>query len=133
MASEYDGCVLELQRLRSDHAQAILAFELQNRAYFAASITDRGDEFYEQFSERHRALLAGQEAGVCICYVLVDQDGTVLGRLNLYDLADGTAEVGYRVAQQVADRGVATASLRELCRLARDQYGLPTLGGDDRG
>ncbi len=127
MASEYVECVLELQRLRSDHAQAILAFELENRTYFAASITDRGDEFFEQFSERHRALLAEQDAGVCSCHVLVDQDGTVLGRFNLYDLADGTAEVGYRVAQQVAGRGVATAGLRELYRLAKDQYGLRTL------
>ena len=119
--------MLELQRLRSDHAQAILVFELENRTYFARSITDRGDEFFEQFSERHRALLTEQEAGACICHVLVDEQGTVLGRFNLYDVADGTAEVGYRVAQHVADRGVATASLRELCRLAREQYGLRRL------
>lgn len=117
----------ELQLLRSDHAQAILAFELKNRDYFAASITDRGDEFFEHFPERHRALLAEQEAGGCICHVLIDSDGAVLGRFNLYDPADGTAEVGYRVAEHAAGRGVATASLRELCRLARDHYELQTL------
>ncbi len=38
----------ELQRLRADHASAVLDFELANRAYFAASISDRGDEFYEE-------------------------------------------------------------------------------------
>ena len=43
----------ELQRLRADHASAVLEFELANRAYFAASISDRGDEFYEHFTERH--------------------------------------------------------------------------------
>jgi ribosomal-protein-alanine N-acetyltransferase len=119
--------VPELQRLRADHAPAVLAFELANRAYFAASVSDRGDEFYDQFTERYNALLAEQEAGICVFHVLVDEDGTVLGRFNLVDLQDGTAELGYRVAQQVAGRGVATATVRELCRLAASQYGLRTL------
>ena len=48
----------ELQRLSADHAPAVLAFELANRAYFAASISDRGDEFFTQFASRHSALLA---------------------------------------------------------------------------
>ena len=117
----------ELQQLNADHAPAVLAFELANRAYFAASISDRGDEFYDQFTERHSALLAEQEAGICACYVLVAEDGSVLARFNLYDIEDGTAKLGYRVAQHVAGRGVATATVRELCRLAAARHGLRTL------
>jgi [ribosomal protein S5]-alanine N-acetyltransferase len=119
--------VPELQRLRADHAPAVLAFELANRAYFAAFISDRGDEFYDHFTERHDAMLAEQQAGTCACYVLVGEDGSVLGRFNLYDLHDGTAVLGYRVAQNVAGRGVATANVRELCRLAAAQHGVRTL------
>ncbi len=117
----------ELQQLNAGHAPAVLAFELANRGYFAASISDRGDEFYDQFSERHGALLAEQEAGVCACYVLVAGDSSVLGRFNLYRFEDGTAELGYRVAQHVTGRGVATATVRELCRLAAARHGLRTL------
>jgi [ribosomal protein S5]-alanine N-acetyltransferase len=119
--------VPELQRLDAGHAPAVLAFELANRAYFAASVSDRGDEFYDQFTDRHSALLAEQEAGICAFYVLVAEDGSVLGRFNLYDLEDGTARLGYRVAQHVAGRGVATATVRELCRLAAARHGLRTL------
>jgi ribosomal-protein-alanine N-acetyltransferase len=119
--------VPELQRLRADHAPAVLAFELANRAYFAASISDRGDEYFGQFTQRHNDLLAEQEAGICACYVLVGEDGSVLGRFNLVGMGDGAAELGYRVAQHVAGRGVATATVRELCRLAAAQYGLRTL------
>jgi [ribosomal protein S5]-alanine N-acetyltransferase len=119
--------VLELQRLRADHAPAVLAFELENRAYFAASVSDRGDEFFDRFPERHSALLAEQEAGIGAYHVLVADDGSVLGRFNLYRFEDGTAELGYRVAQQVAGRGVATTAVRELCRLAAAQYRLRTL------
>ena len=117
----------ELQRLRADHAPAVLAFELANRAYFAAFVSDRGDEFYDHFTERYNALLAEQEAGTCVFHVLVGEDGTVLGRFNLFDLEDGTARLGYRVAQQVSGRGVATAAVQELCRLAAAKYGLRTL------
>ena len=117
----------ELQRLRADHAPAVLAFELANRAYFAASISDRGDEFFDQFTERHSALLAEQEAGVGAFYVLVAEDGSVLGRFNLVFAGDATAELGYRVAQHVAGRGVATATVRDLCQLAAARHGLRTL------
>lgn len=117
----------ELERLNVGHGPAVLAFELANRAYFAASISDRGDEFFDQFADQYNALLAEQEAGVCAFYALVAEDGSVLGRFNLYRFKDGTAELGYRVAQDVAGRGVATAAVRELCRLAVVRHGLRTL------
>ena len=117
----------ELQQLHPGHAPAILAFELANRSYFAASISDRGDEYFDQFDEQLSALLAEQEAGAGAYYVLVDTDGSVLGRFNLYRFSGGTAELGYRVAQHAAGRGLATATVRELCRLAAARHGLRTL------
>ncbi|WP_433088351.1 GNAT family N-acetyltransferase [Dactylosporangium sp. CA-052675] len=117
----------ELERLRAGHAPAVLAFELANRAYFAASISDRGDDYFDRFTDRYDALLAEQEAGGCAFYVLVADDGSVLGRFNLYDIQDRTATLGYRVAQHVSGRGVATATVRQLCRLAVAQHGLRTL------
>ncbi|MGI8681007.1 MAG: GNAT family N-acetyltransferase [Mycobacteriales bacterium] len=117
----------ELQRLRGDQAPGILDFETTNRAYFAASVTDRGDEFFEQFTERHNARLAEQESGQGAYYVLVAEDGAILGRFNLVFVADGVAELGYRVEQQVAGHGVVTATVRDLCRLAASRHGVTTL------
>ncbi len=117
----------ELQQLDAGHAAAVLTFELDNRAYFAASVSDRGDNYFAQFGEGYRALLAEQESGVCAFYLLVAEDGSILGRFNLYDLTDGVAELGYRVAQCVAGQGVATATVRELCTLAATRHGLHTL------
>jgi [ribosomal protein S5]-alanine N-acetyltransferase len=119
--------VPELQRLRADHAPAVLAFELVNRAYFATFVSDRGDEFFDQFTERYNDLLAEQEAGSCAYYLLVGEDGSVLGRFNLYGIKNGTAVLGYRVAQHVAGHGVATATVQEVCELAAAQFGLHTM------
>jgi len=119
--------VPELLRLRAEHAPAVLAFELANREYFATLVSDRGDEFFERFTDRFNALLAEQDAGTCAFHVLVAEGGSVLGRFNLVDIENGTADLGYRVAQHATGRGVATATVRELCRLAATRYGLDTL------
>jgi len=119
--------MFELQRLRSDHEAALLDFELANRDYFAESINDRGEAFFANFPKEHRTLLADQESGDFAFHVLVDDEGMVVGRFNLFDIADSTAVVGYRVAQRVTGRGVATSALRELCRIARDDYSLRKL------
>jgi ribosomal-protein-alanine N-acetyltransferase len=117
----------ELERLRADHASAVLTFELANRAYFARSISDRGDEYFSNFFDEFNSRMTEQENGACIFHVLVSDDGAVLGRFNLYDLENGGAVLGYRVAQHVAGHGVATSTVQNLCRLAAVQYGVRTL------
>jgi ribosomal-protein-alanine N-acetyltransferase len=119
--------VPQLERLAARHAEAVLAFELANRSYFAASISDRGDEFFDQFTERFDALLTEQEAGTAAFHVLLDEDGSVLGRFNLLVTEAGVADLGYRVAQHAAGRGLATGTVLELCELAPTRYGLRTL------
>ncbi|MET9483339.1 GNAT family N-acetyltransferase [Streptomyces sp. NPDC006638] len=117
----------ELQRLRPDHAPALLAFERENRAYFAASVTDRGDAYFAHFDARHDALLAEQAAGLCHFHVLVERGGEVVGRVNLVDVADGSAELGFRIAEKATGRGLATVAVRRILRLAATEYGLTSL------
>ena len=119
--------MLELQRLRSEHAQSVLEFELANRAYFSSFISDRGDDFFEHFNDEFAQWLEDQDTGTCAYYALVDEAGGVLGRFNLYNLHDARGELGYRVAEHVAGRGVATASVLELCHIAATVHGLTKL------
>jgi [ribosomal protein S5]-alanine N-acetyltransferase len=100
----------ELQRLRLDHGPALLAFELENRAYFAASIPDRGDDYFASFDERHRELLGWQADGTDFPHVLVEP-----------------ANLGYRIAERAAGRGVATEAVRQVRALAVAEYGLTEL------
>ncbi|MFE4608153.1 GNAT family N-acetyltransferase [Streptomyces niveus] len=122
----------ELQLLRLDHAPAILAFERENRAYFAASIPDRGDAYFTDFAALHAERLAEQETGLCYFHVLVTGDGEVaggevVGRVNLVDVEDGVAELGYRIAEKAAGQGLATDAVRQICVLAAETYGLSAL------
>jgi ribosomal-protein-alanine N-acetyltransferase len=115
-----------LERLRLDHAPALLAFERENRAYFAATIPDRGDDYFVEFDERHRALLAEQDTGACHFHLVID-GGEVLGRVNLVDVAHGSAALGFRIASKAAGRGLATAAVGEVVVLATTAYGLTAL------
>ncbi|TWP46887.1 GNAT family N-acetyltransferase [Lentzea tibetensis] len=116
-----------IERLRPDHGPALLAFEQENRAYFAAWVPDRGDAYFTDFDARHRSLLAEQATGLCHFHLVLDADGSVLGRVNLVDVAGGTAELGFRIALKAAGKGLATASVRAVCDLARTEYGLTSL------
>ncbi|MFJ9546717.1 GNAT family N-acetyltransferase [Streptomyces erythrochromogenes] len=117
----------ELQRLRAEHATALLAFECANRAYFAQSVPDRGDAYFADFDTRHGELLAGQAAGRDHLHLIIGGDGEVLGRVNLIDVEDGSAELGFRIAQEAAGRGLATSAVRQVLVLAAGTYGLRTL------
>jgi len=117
----------DLQLLRLDHAPALLVFERENRAYFAASVPDRGDEFFAEFDTRYAQLLAWQAAGTDYFHLLVAEGGEVVGRVNLTEVADGSAELGYRIAQKAAGQGLATAAVRKVRELAATEYGLSRL------
>lgn len=114
-----------LERLRAEHAARVRRFEEDNRGYFAASISDRGEDYFEQFDERFAELLADQEAGGGAYFVLVDDEGdegAVLGRFNLIFREGARADLGYRVAERAAGRGVATGAVAEVCALAASAY-----------
>lgn len=119
--------MLRLERLRDDHAPALLAFEQENREYFARSVPDRGDAFFAEFASRHLARLAEQDAGECHFHVVLDEHGDLIGRVNLVDVDEDGAELGYRIAERATGRGVATTAVAEACRLAATTYRLSAL------
>jgi ribosomal-protein-alanine N-acetyltransferase len=116
-----------LHPVTSELQAEILQFERENRSYFARFISDRGDPYFEQFTERHRELLAEQAGGIGAYYVLVDDHEHIAGRFNLYDMNGGRANVGYRVAERFSGFGAATAGVRELCEIASSVHALRTL------
>lgn len=116
-----------LEKLDASHAPALLRFETENREYFARWVPDRGDDYFANFAERHAALLADQAAGLLRFHVLVDDDGSMLGRFNLVDIAGGCAELGYRMEDRATGRGLAKEGVRRVCELARTEYGLHRL------
>jgi [ribosomal protein S5]-alanine N-acetyltransferase len=98
-----------LELLTPDHARPLERFERTNRAFFAAHVGDRGDDFFEHFDDRLAARVQENREGRSLFFVIVDSDGEVLGRVNISDLDQPTwTELGFRVAEHAQGRGIAT-------------------------
>jgi ribosomal-protein-alanine N-acetyltransferase len=120
-----------VRTLRATDAAALLAFELENRAWFERHIEPRDPAFYSPAGVAAHVddYLAGLAAGTWHPFVLVAADGAIVGRANLkaIDQAARSAEVGYRVAEQACGRGLATLALRHLAREASARWRLQRL------
>ncbi|QXI31315.1 GNAT family N-acetyltransferase [Pseudomonas vanderleydeniana] len=120
-----------VRKLEAGDAQALLAFEIRNRAWFESQIDARDPSFYTpQGVTAHIAdYLSGFAAGTWHPFVIEDASGTIVGRANLKDIdsAKGCAEVGYRVGLDVGGQGLATQALAQLVRQARQHWKLRQL------
>ncbi|NHZ98795.1 GNAT family N-acetyltransferase [Massilia sp. CCM 8734] len=120
-----------LRTLAQGDADALLAFELANRAWFERHVQAREPAFYSpEGVARHIAqYLDGHATGAWHPCVLLDGEGRIVGRANLkgIDRAEGSAEVGYRIAHDQTGKGLATFALQSLVKLARASWQLKEL------
>ena len=103
------GVSAKLELLTADHARPLERFERDNRAFFAARVGDRGDDFFERFDDYLGARVDENRQGRSLFFVIVDADGGVLGRVNISDIDQPElTELGFRVAEHAQGRGIAT-------------------------
>ena len=109
---------ITIEKLRESDDEKLFAFELENRAYFEEMVPSRGDEYYnfENFKEKNKALLDEQSKGLSYFYLIKNEDGLILGRINLVDIDknQGMGHVGYRVGESYIGKGIANKSVNLL-------------------
>lgn len=112
-----------------DDAPAVATLYSANRDFLAPWEPVRDDEFYTERGQRavlDRAL-ERYAAGMCVPHVVLDPDGQIAGRINLNDVVRGAFDsctLGYWVSESVNGRGLATAAVGEMTRLAFGAFGL---------
>ncbi len=132
MKSQKAGVLPEgsIRLLQDSDTHALLAFELQHKAYFDSLIAMRPAGFYSVGGvESHiRELIALYQAGEAYPCVITDNEA-IIGRANLrtFDHEESSAYVGYRVAENRQGQGVASAALAALLVGAREAFGLKIL------
>ncbi|SDT22675.1 ribosomal-protein-alanine N-acetyltransferase [Pseudomonas asplenii] len=120
-----------IRKLEETDTQALLAFEVRNREWFESRIDARDPAFYslQGVTGHIRDYLCGFADGIWHPFVIEDEAGNIVGRANLKDIdsSTGTAEVGYRVGQDVGGQGLATLALRHLIEQAQQHWKLTQL------
>ncbi|WBO63762.1 MULTISPECIES: GNAT family N-acetyltransferase [Streptomyces] len=122
------GAVLRLVTL--DDAEALHAAYVANREYLAPWEPIRPDNFFtvEGQAERIAGLLREFAERRVVPWVFESEsDGSVIGMITLTGLVYGafrSAYLGYWVAADRQNRGLAGAAVASVCRAARDIVGL---------
>ena len=96
-------------------AEALLEFELANRAYFESWISARGDDYYRLPAVRASIEQAARERGADQAYQFLLKDGgEIVGRVNLRAVTRpyfNRATLGYRIGEQHVGRGYASRAV----------------------
>ncbi|MGW4437938.1 GNAT family N-acetyltransferase [Streptomyces sp. NPDC004596] len=118
-----------LRPLAADDAPALAAAYVRNRAHLERWEPVRPEAFFtaEGQAERVDGLLRQLAEGAVAPWLLEAPDGRVVGAVTLSGISRGpfcSSCLGYWVAADQQNRGLATAAVREVCRIARDTVGL---------
>jgi ribosomal-protein-alanine N-acetyltransferase len=102
-----------------------------NRAGFAPFEPVRGDDYYtpEGQADAIRVALDGHATGTTVAHVIV-ADGRIAGRITLNNVVRGvfqSGSLGYWVDAALHGRGIATAAVGALTRVAFAEMGLHRL------
>lgn len=120
-----------VRELMSTDAEALLAFEMDNRDWFESRIDPRDPSFYSMqgVAEHIDDYLQGFAAGTWHPFVIENRAGSIVGRANLKSInaQPGSAEVGYRIAQHAGGQGLATLALMRLIQEAQLHWRLTRL------
>ncbi|MEX3968717.1 GNAT family N-acetyltransferase [Paraburkholderia sp. EG286B] len=109
-------------------ADALLAFEVENRAYFEQWINARPDDYYSASAVREAIGAATSDRDDDRAYqYLVRLDDTIVGRVNLVSVTRpyfNRATLGYRIGRRFAGRGYASQAVKRAMDIAASELNL---------
>ncbi|VXC73705.1 GNAT family N-acetyltransferase [Massilia sp. 9I] len=119
------------------HIDALLAFELESRAFFEATINARPASYYtrEAVSLAVAQAMADTFADTGYQYLALDEAGQIVGRVNLSAVKRAhfhSAVLGYRIGQASCGKGYASEAVRQLLEIAFDKLRLKRIEADCR-
>jgi [ribosomal protein S5]-alanine N-acetyltransferase len=116
--------VASIRRLTSKDAGELAALLVTNREFLAPFEPDRDETFYTVEGQRQRIESGEQQA-----FAILD-GSRIAGTVALSNIARGpfqSANLGYWVAQDANDRGLATKAVAEVIEMAFGDLGLHRL------
>ena len=119
--------MISLELLSEENSLDVYLFEKENREYFERNLPPRPANYFESevFKEITRELLREQENHDVYMHLIRDAQGTMVGRINLSVLGKDrkTAELGYRIGENVTNLGYASEAVKLVLEKAFTTYG----------
>lgn len=119
--------MISLELMSEDNSIDIYFFEKENQEYFERNLPPRPATYFdsEGFKEITRELLREQENHDVYMHLIRDSQGVMVGRINLSVLENDrtTAELGYRIGENVSNLGYASEAVKLVLDKAFTTYG----------
>ena len=119
--------MISLELLSEENSLDVYSFEKENREYFERNLPPRPANYFdlEGFKEITRELLREQENHDVYMHLIRDAQGVMVGRINLSVLGKDrkTAELGYRIGENVTNLGYASEAVKLVLEKAFTTYG----------
>lgn len=100
--------------------EELFKFETENRRFFEKMVPSRGNDYYtiENFTLRHQELLKEQASGLSSFYLIRNNGGNIVGRINLVDIdkKNKRATIGFRVGEAFVGQGVGNRAVNLLLK-----------------
>lgn len=118
-----------LRPLAAADAFALASAYTENRKHLEPWEPVRPESFFtaEGQAERIDGLLRHFTEGVVVPWVFEDPDGRIVGAITLSGISHGpfcSSFLGYWVAADQQNKGLASSAVEQVCRIARDTIGL---------
>ena len=118
--------MISLELLSEENSLDVYSFEKENREYFEQNLSPRPANYFdlEGFKEITRELLREQENHDVYMHLIRDSQGVMVGRINLSALENNrkTAELGYRIGENVSNLGYASEAVKLVLEKAFTTY-----------
>ena len=119
--------MISLELLSEENSLDVYFFETENREYFERNLPPRPGNYFdpEGFKEITRELLTEQRNRAVYMHLIRDSQGVMVGRINLSVLKGNrkTAELGYRIGENVTNLGYASEAVKLVLEKAFITYG----------
>ncbi len=124
-----DSMRVWIEVLSKENLRDVFEFERDNRAYFEKVLPPRPKEYgtYESFLRMMDALLQEQENKMCYLCLVRDNQGKMVGRVNLSTITyegEISAELGYRFSENEQGKGYASEAVRLIIEEGVSEFGL---------
>ena len=120
---------IDIKLLSTADIDGLFEFEKENRRYFESIGLARCDSYYDRasFSQIISDLVAEQEQGVHYMYLVLNSQGSIVGRVNFAEVEPfpfQKAELGYRIGKDHQGKGYATVAVGKALKAASSIHNL---------
>ena len=120
---------MKITLLESKDARELFEFERRNKDFFELCLPPREERYHSLDGVKNiiGELLEEHKRDLSHMYLIWDGKNNLIGRVNIFDIEDHSAEIGYRIGEGYQGMGYASKAVKLICREAFDRHNIKTL------